>query len=234
MKIHLLILFPVFLFSCAQTPKSSGLTSSDLSPEDKDLLECEIRARDRRASWEFSKLEKHYEELKKKPFYFSDELLARAVEEKDWNKAEYYAKEYLASGEKYKDDWNYGNSIFDGNIALAGVEMSRGRKKTALIHLGKAAATPGSPQLDSFGPFNNDGIRYILTEIFKTGEKQALIDFANKAKVFVTKNRPHVNLTDEQKKNSDRVTNWNLDRIERFIKQVSSNQTPDYKDSLLK
>jgi hypothetical protein len=50
------------------------------------------------------------------------------------------------------DDWNYGNLIHDLHIIRGKVYVARGDVNAACVELLCAGATPGSPQLDTFGP----------------------------------------------------------------------------------
>ena len=51
-----------------------------------------------------------------------------------------------------EDDWNYGNLIHHAHILRGKVLLQRGDVPAATAELVAAGATPGSPQLDSFGP----------------------------------------------------------------------------------
>jgi hypothetical protein len=63
-----------------------------------------------------------------------------------------YALELLALAPQFKADWNYGNAIHDGNMVLGRVALHEGKVDAAKAFLLAAGKTPGSPQLDSFGP----------------------------------------------------------------------------------
>jgi hypothetical protein len=49
-------------------------------------------------------------------------------------------------------NWNYGNAIQDGNFVLGRIAVHEYRITDAKEFLKQAGDTPGSPQLDSFGP----------------------------------------------------------------------------------
>jgi hypothetical protein len=53
---------------------------------------------------------------------------------------------------QYPKDWNYGNAIYFGHMVLGRVELVQGNMVLAENHLLESAKTPGSPQLNSFGP----------------------------------------------------------------------------------
>ena len=48
--------------------------------------------------------------------------------------------------------WDYGNKVHYGNLILGHVALRQGNIEEAKSYLLKAGRTPGSPQLDSFGP----------------------------------------------------------------------------------
>lgn len=68
----------------------------------------------------------------------------------DLKKARSYALEMV--GETDKSSWDYGNSIHHGNLLLGQLALGSGDVETAKLHLIEAGKTPGSPQLNSFGP----------------------------------------------------------------------------------
>jgi hypothetical protein len=66
--------------------------------------------------------------------------------------AKKYAEELLLLAKKLPRDWNYGNAIHDGNMVLGRVAAKAGQLDLAKRHLLEAGKTPGSPQLNTFGP----------------------------------------------------------------------------------
>jgi len=85
-------------------------------------------------------------------FYTITDLAKNAYNAGDLNKAESYAKELLLMAPKYPRDWNYGNAIHHANIVLGRIALARGDIEAAKNYLIEAGKTPGSPQLNSFGP----------------------------------------------------------------------------------
>jgi hypothetical protein len=85
-------------------------------------------------------------------FYHLAELAKRAIDADEITKAENYARKLLEVAPAYPKDWNYGNAVFYGNFVLGRLSMRRGNLPQAGGYLLAAGATPGSPQLDSFGP----------------------------------------------------------------------------------
>jgi len=85
-------------------------------------------------------------------FYKLAPLAKAAFEAGDIVKARSYADQLLAMAPQYPKDWNYGNAIYFGHMVLGRVELVVGNQVLAENHLIESAQTPGSPQLNSFGP----------------------------------------------------------------------------------
>lgn len=91
----------------------------------------------------------------------------------DLNTAENYANELLADAPSYPKDWNYGNAIYSGNMLLGRVALRRDKNvalaRNLLIASGK---TPGSPQLNSFGPNMS-----LAKDLLVAGERDTVLEF---------------------------------------------------------
>jgi tetratricopeptide (TPR) repeat protein len=85
-------------------------------------------------------------------FYALNEAAKAAFEVGKADEAKQHAQAALALAPKYRGDWNYGNAIHDGHMVLGRVALKSGDVEIAKRELLLAGATPGSPQLDSFGP----------------------------------------------------------------------------------
>ena len=68
------------------------------------------------------------------------------------DKAATYGHELLDMAGRYATDWNCGNAIYYGNWVLGRIALQPGDATQAGEYLLRAGATPGSPQLNSFGP----------------------------------------------------------------------------------
>ena len=79
-------------------------------------------------------------------------IARRALERGDHDSAERLARELLTLAEEYRSDWNYGNAIHQGHVLLGSAALARGDVSRAVSELLAAGRTPGSPQLNSFGP----------------------------------------------------------------------------------
>ena len=67
----------------------------------------------------------------------------------DIGDADAYAREFAALAPEFEGDWNDGNAVHDSKMVLGRIA---GRADEARRLLFAAGATPGSPQLNSFGP----------------------------------------------------------------------------------
>src|SRR5262245_55079955 len=85
-------------------------------------------------------------------FYALNDAAKAAFEMGKIDEARQHAQALVDLAPKYQNDWNYGNAIHDGHMVLGRVALKKGDVDTAKRELLLAGATPGSPQLDSFGP----------------------------------------------------------------------------------
>jgi hypothetical protein len=112
-------------------------------------------------------------------FYLLDRLAMNAFEAGELNKASKYASELLQKASQYKNDWNYGNAIHKGNLILGRIALRSGKLEEAKDYLLEAGKTPGSPQLDSFGPNMT-----LAKELLEKGEKKAVTDYFRQCGIF--------------------------------------------------
>ena len=120
----------------------------------------------------------------------------------DFEEAETHSRQLLAEAENYQTNWNYGNAIHMGNLALGLVALGRDDVERAKTHLFRAAETPGSPQLNSFGPE-----MALARSLLALGEKDAVIEYLEACKAF-----------------------WELDdgMLDKWIAMVRAGDTPQF------
>ena len=114
-----------------------------------------------------------------KRFYKLNPLPKQALEAGALEKAAAYANELIQSANEYRDDWNYGNAIYEGNMVLGLVALRQDRVAEARHYLLESVKTPGSPQLGSFGPDFT-----LARELLEKGERDNVLDFLTQAKGF--------------------------------------------------
>jgi hypothetical protein len=81
----------------------------------------------------------------------TDESL-QALNAGDLEAARRFAEEVLRLAPRFPKSWNYGNALHYGHLVLGMVALRANDVQRAKEQLLEAGRTPGSPQLDSFGP----------------------------------------------------------------------------------
>ena len=105
-------------------------------------------------------------------FYMLDEVTKAAVRAGAFDKTAEYGNELLSEAAKNGDDVNYGNAIHDGNLALGRVALREGDVTKAGKPLLEAGRTPGSTQLNSFGPDMTQA-----QELLEKGEREVVLQY---------------------------------------------------------
>jgi hypothetical protein len=90
-----------------------------------------------------------------------------------------YAEELKKLAPSQTKDWNYGNAIQDFNIVLGVLALKAGDAPTAKKHLLDAGRSPGSPQMDSFGPNMT-----LAKALLDSGEKDAVLEYFELCRKF--------------------------------------------------
>lgn len=90
-----------------------------------------------------------------------------------------HARAQLASVAGRQGNWNHGNVVHWAHITLGRVALGRGDRAAAVEHLLAAGRTPGSPQLDSFGPDLG-----LAAELLAAGERQAVVEYLGLCRRF--------------------------------------------------
>jgi len=95
------------------------------------------------------------------------------------DEAEALAKQLLEMAERYREDWYYGNAVHHAHTVLGQVELARGNPAAAEIALLESGRTPGSPQLNSFGPS-----MALAEELLDIGRSDAVVEYLELCKEF--------------------------------------------------
>ena len=106
-------------------------------------------------------------------------MMEEAFSDDNLDLARELAIEYLEIVSSRKENWNYGNALHHSNLILGRIALKNEDRITAKKHLILAGATPGSPQLNSFGP----NMR-LAKELLEKGEKETVIQYINMTKRF--------------------------------------------------
>ena len=117
------------------------------------------------------------------------------------------ANEVLETANHRAGDWNTGNAIHKGNLALGLVALHAGNVAEAKSRLLAAGKTPGSPQLDSFGPNMT-----LAKELLQKGEKDAVLQYFELCRKF-----------------------WKMDHgaLDRWEAQIRAGSVPDFGANLI-
>lgn len=98
-----------------------------------------------------------------------EDLAKGAYSADQLDKAHHYAGLMLQNTEA---GWNSGNRVHHGNLVLGRIALREGKIEEAKSRLIAAGNTPGSPQLNSFGP--NMALAKALLEI---GEREVVLEY---------------------------------------------------------
>lgn len=136
--------------------------------------------------------------------YFLHEMANAAFDAGHHLKATAYANELLRTinVEDSGQNWNYGNAIHETNMILGQIALMNDKSEEAKKFLLAAGQTPGSPQLNSFGP------RFVLAaDLLKVGEKEAVLQYFELCRTF-------------WESGGGRLNEWK--------KTIEAGQTPDF------
>lgn len=121
--------------------------------------------------------------------------------------AKKHALELKKLSKKFPKNWNYGNAIQDCNLILGRLAILDDDLKLAGDYLLAAGRSPGSPQMNSFGPNMS-----LAKDLAKKGEKKVVVEYFKLCKVF-----------------------WKMHRgkLEKWTEQVSKGEVPDFGANLV-
>lgn len=118
-------------------------------------------------------------ELERESWYQLEYAASAAFRAGRFDKVKAFAEAMLRGAERYRDDWNHGNALHDGHRHLGRLALRAGDVAEAKRRLLASAETPGSPQLDTFGP----NLR-LAQELLDRGERETVRAFLERCAVF--------------------------------------------------
>lgn len=121
-------------------------------------------------------------------FYALPRLAEDAVDAGQPAKGQTYARELLQMASQYPQDWNFGNALYYGYFVLGRVALQEGNISLAAKYLLDAATTPGSPQLNSFGPNMT-----LAKELLEKGQAPVVLQFFTRCGEFWKAGRDKLN-----------------------------------------
>jgi tetratricopeptide (TPR) repeat protein len=142
-----------------------------------------------------------------KRFYALDAAAKTNFEIGKIDEARKYADELQTLLPKFKGDWNYGNAIQDTNLVTGRIALSEGRTDDAKRSLIEAGKSPGSPQMDTFGPNMS-----LAKDMLEKGERETVLQYFDLCRKF-----------------------WRMDRgrLDAWRDEVNAGRIPDFGANLL-
>ena len=112
-------------------------------------------------------------------YYMLGDLAELAFNAGNLDEASEAALKCLSLAFSFGKDWNDGNAIHNSNEILGRIALKKGDIEAAKKHLSLAGDTPGSPQLNSFGPDLK-----LAEELFAVGEVDSVVSYLEACKKF--------------------------------------------------
>lgn len=116
--------------------------------------------------------------------------------------AKQLATELLQLAASVERSWNYGNAVHVGHTVLGLLALRSGDKISAIRELHEAGATPGSPQLGSFGP-----TMQLAKALLRSGESAAVLQYFGQCRQFWGMGEPWLSIW-EQKVKQGQIPNF--------------------------
>ena len=139
-------------------------------------------------------------------FYLTTKLAPTALEAGDREKAKAYAHALLEQAPAFRDNWNHGNAVHVGNLVLGRLALADGDLEGAGRFLIEAGRTPGSPQLNSFGPN-----MFLAKELLERGRREVVVEYLDLTAKF-----------------------WqaSMGRLDKWKASIAAGETPDFGPSV--
>jgi hypothetical protein len=115
----------------------------------------------------------------RKEFYRVGQSVRTVVRNQEWTQGATKATAYLELAAKFPCNWDYGNAIYIGNSVLGMAAFQRGEIAAAVDFLRRAGKSPGSPQLDTFGP-NLE----LASALMKVGQRDVVAEHLREISAF--------------------------------------------------
>ncbi|HWX21027.1 MAG TPA: hypothetical protein VN578_14095 [Candidatus Binatia bacterium] len=118
-----------------------------------------------------------------------------------------YAQELMRMLPDFQGNWNYGNAVQDANLVLGRIAVREGHIDKAKRHLIASGNSPGSPQMDSFGPNMS-----LAKDLLEKGEHEAVLEYFELCRKF-----------------------WNMDngKLNDWSQEVKAGRIPDFGANLV-
>ena len=147
---------------------------SPFSPEEEEMVR-QIALK--RAPDALVKIEGHLSDSE--AFVHLPGAAAAAFHLERFTEAKVLAEKVLFLAPSFRENWNYGNAIHLGHTVLGLLAIEQCDIKLAIEELEKSGNTPGSPQLNSFGP-----TMQLAKELLKKGQTEAALAYLKQCRKF--------------------------------------------------
>lgn len=141
-----------------------------------------------------------------------------AVEAGELELAEQHAAETLRNNTD-TEKWDYGNIIHNANQILGRCALRNGKLAAAKRYLLAAGATPGSPQLNSFGPKMS-----LARELAQRGEMETVLKYLDLVAKF------WANPDQETRAIFKRCAREHRDQLDAWKKRLRAGNVPDHRN----
>lgn len=140
-------------------------------------------------------------------FYALDDAAKESFVSGKIEDAREFAEELQALTPQFLENWNYGNAVQDANLVLGRIAVQEGRIEDAKRHLIEAGKSPGSPQMNSFGPNMS-----LAKDLLEKGEREVVLEYFDLCRKF-----------------------WELhrDRLDEWSQEVKDGKVPDFGANLV-
>jgi hypothetical protein len=118
-----------------------------------------------------------------------------------------HAQELMTLLPNFQGNWNFGNAVQDANLVLGRIAVRQGRINDAKRYLIEAGKSPGSPQMNSFGPNMS-----LAKDLLEKGERDVVLEYFDLCRKFWELHR-------------DRLDNWG--------QEVKAGKIPDFGANLV-
>lgn len=137
-----------------------------------------------------------------KRFYAMEDLIEEKYFSNQISETLSLTSEYLTLADKHPNDWNYGNAIHKANLYKGLIALEHGRTDEAAAFLHASGNTPGSPQLDTFGPN-----MLLAKALLDHGHKQVVLEYIEQLRAF-----------------------WEMHdgKLDQWKAQIENGETPDF------
>lgn len=140
-------------------------------------------------------------------FYALNDAAKESFDAGKTDDAQKYAQELMSLLPQFQGNWNYGNAVQDANLVLGRLAVLEGRIDDAKKYLLEAGKSPGSPQMDSFGPNLS-----LAKDLLEKGERQVVLEHFELCRKF-----------------------WKMHdgRLDRWSQEVRDGKIPDFGANLV-